>query len=103
MRTCFYIWENVYDIFDELNGKLNRMVPVIFSIGNHDVGFDALAGIKIDFNDTDNLPYYYLYNPQHKLENSTEAPEPKNRRGYHYHILGPTVHVHLDSGYTNSF
>jgi hypothetical protein len=50
------------------------MVPVIFSVGNHDVGFDALAGVKIDFSNTENLPYYFLYHPQHKLDNRTEAP-----------------------------
>ncbi len=41
------------------------------SIGNHDVGFDALSGIKLDFNDVQNLPYYYLYNPQHRINNNT--------------------------------
>lgn len=50
MRTCFYSWDNFYDIMDELNGQLNRMVPIILTVGNHDVGYNALAGIKIDFN-----------------------------------------------------
>jgi hypothetical protein len=67
MRTCFYSCDNLYDIFNSLNRDLNGMVPVIFSVGNHDVGFDALAGVKIDFSNTENLPYYFLYYPQHKL------------------------------------
>lgn len=103
MRTCFYSWDNLYDIFDELNGKLNRMVPIIFTVGNHDVGYNALAGIKIDFNQVDDLPYYFVFNPQHRLLGTNEIPDPKDRLTYHYHILGPTVHLHLDSGYVKGF
>jgi hypothetical protein len=45
MRTCYYSWDNFYKIFDNLNNhpKINRLIPLIMSIGNHDVGFDALA------------------------------------------------------------
>lgn len=53
-------------MFDGLNKKLNRLVPVIFSIGNHDVGFDALATVKLNFNNPDDIPYYFLFNPQEK-------------------------------------
>lgn len=103
MRTCFYSWDNLYDILDELNGKLNRMVPVVFTVGNHDVGYNALGGIKIDFNNIDDLPYYFLFNPQHRLLGTNDIPDPKDRLSYHYHIIGPTVHLHLDSGYVRSF
>lgn len=88
---------------NELNTQLNRLVPLILTIGNHDVGFNALAEVKIDMADTENLPYYFIYNPQHKSLGSSEIPIPKDRRSFHYHILGPTVHVHLDSGYIERF
>lgn len=45
MRTCFYSWDDLYDMLDTLNVKLNRMVPLILTIGNHDVGYDALASV----------------------------------------------------------
>lgn len=51
MRTCFYSWDTLYDMLDILNYKLNRLVPVIFTVGNHDVGYQALANVKIDFKD----------------------------------------------------
>lgn len=70
MRTCFYSWDNLYDIMDELNTQLNRLVPLILSIGNHDVGYNALATVQIDMTDTQNIPYYFLYNPQHKSSGS---------------------------------
>lgn len=47
MRTCYYSWDNFYNLFDELNNKLNRLVPLVMSVGNHDVGFDSLATAEI--------------------------------------------------------
>lgn len=52
MRTCFYSWDNLYDIMNELNTQLNRLVPLILSIGNHDVGYNALATVQIDMTDS---------------------------------------------------
>lgn len=102
MRTCFYSWDNAYDLFDGVNSKLNRLVPLVFSVGNHDVGYHAMSGNTIDFNDDYNMPYFFMFNPQHRLLNTDDVPQPKDRMGYHYHIIGPTVHLHLDSGYINS-
>jgi hypothetical protein len=45
------------------------------------------------------VPYYFLFHPQHKLSSTNPFHNLSERRTYHYHILGPTVHVHLDSGY----
>lgn len=87
-------------MLDSLNAKLNRMIPLILTIGNHDVGYNALADVKIDFDDVDDLPYYFLYNPQHTTGAEQDSvPEPKERRSYHLHILGPSVHANIDSGY----
>lgn len=99
MNTCFYSWDDMYELFEELNNRVDRLVPLVLSIGNHDVGYDALSDVKIDFNDPTDLPYYFLFNPQHTSSNPSKIPEPKDRLSYHYHILGPTVHLHLDSGY----
>ena len=73
MRTCYYSWDSIYDLMDELNSKLGRIVPLIMTVGNHDVGYNALATVELDFNDTDNLPYYFSWNPQHTI-NETEIP-----------------------------
>jgi metallophosphoesterase superfamily enzyme len=51
MRTCYYSWDNFYNIFEDLNKKLNRIVPIILTVGNHDVGFDAFATVEIDRNE----------------------------------------------------
>lgn len=43
MRSCFNSWDQFYLMFDEINKKLNRIVPIIMTVGNHDVGFDAIT------------------------------------------------------------
>jgi hypothetical protein len=48
MRTCYYSWDNFYKIFDTLNKKMDRLVPLILTVGNHDVGFDSMAGVQVD-------------------------------------------------------
>lgn len=74
MRTCFYSWDNAYDLFDEVNCKLNRLVPLVFSVGNHDVGYHAMSGNTIDFTDEYNMPYFFMFNPQHRLLNTDSVP-----------------------------
>lgn len=46
MRTCWYSWDNFYSLFDDLNNKLGRLVPIVMSVGNHDVGYDAMATVS---------------------------------------------------------
>ena len=47
IRTCYYSWDNFYDMFENVNKKLNRLVPMILTIGNHDIGFDATAAVHV--------------------------------------------------------
>ncbi len=74
MSTCFYSWDNLYDIMAEMETHVGRIVPLVLTIGNHDVGFNALANVKIDMNNYDELPYYFMFNPQHKSLGSTQIP-----------------------------
>jgi hypothetical protein len=48
-KTCYYSWDTLYFLFEGINRKLDRLVPLIFSVGNHDVGYHALASVKINF------------------------------------------------------
>lgn len=47
MRSCYYSWDNFYRMFEPVYEKLNRLVPIVMSIGNHDVGFDAFSAANI--------------------------------------------------------
>lgn len=68
MSTCYYSWDNFYEIFEGLNSKLGRLVPMILTVGNHDVGFDALATVTVKPDKEG--PFFFAYHPQHYL-NST--------------------------------
>lgn len=35
------------------------------SVGNHDVGFNALATVQLDYSSNEIIPYFFVYNPQH--------------------------------------
>jgi hypothetical protein len=101
MRTCYYSWDNFYAIFDQLNTKLNRLVPLIMSVGNHDVGFDSMATVQLD-REPEEIPLFFLYNPQHlSPDNKNNIPDLQDRSTIHSHVIGPTVHLNLDSGYVS--
>jgi hypothetical protein len=50
MLSCYYSWDTFYYLFNPLYNNLGRLVPMIFSIGNHDVGFDALNNLNVTQN-----------------------------------------------------
>jgi hypothetical protein len=101
MRTCWYSWDNFYALFDDLNRNLGRLVPIIMSVGNHDVGFDSMAAVEVSYTEEE-IPLYFMYNPQH-LNATGKVPSIYERTTNHTHVIGPTVHLHLDSGYILQF
>lgn len=64
LRTCYYNWDIFYSMFEPVYEDLGRLVPLVMSIGNHDVGFDALDDVKIS-STNEYLPLFLAYNPQH--------------------------------------
>lgn len=43
MRSCYHTWDEFYGMFEPVYDKVDRLIPIIMSVGNHDVGFDALS------------------------------------------------------------
>lgn len=37
---------------------------MIFSVGNHDIGFDAFTTVNMS-RDVDEIPFFFFFNPQH--------------------------------------
>lgn len=68
MRSCYYSWDTVYAMFEPIYTSLDRLVPIIFNVGNHDVGFDALTSNQISTT-KENLPLFFVFNPQHLSHN----------------------------------
>ena len=99
MRTCYSSWDDFYSLFEPVytHPSINRLIPLILSVGNHDVGFDALTENKITTSE-EYLPLFFVLNPQH-ASHSGDVPAVFDRLSYHSHLIGPTLHLNLDSGY----
>jgi hypothetical protein len=100
MRSCYYSIDLFLNMFEGVNKQLKRVVPLMFAIGNHDIGFNAFQDGPVDT--TENL--YYIYFPQQSKWGDNgqlvnQVPELKDRTSYYYHKLGNTVQLSLDSAY----
>ena len=73
LRTCYYSWDIFYSMFKPVYVHLNRLVPIVMSIGNHDVGFDALNPITVP-SSSEYLPLFFVYNPQHSTQDGQNVP-----------------------------
>lgn len=102
LRTCYYNWDIFYSMFEPVYEQLGRLVPIVMSIGNHDVGFDALDDVQIS-STNEYLPLFLAYNPQHLNKDKNGVPPLLERSAYHYHLIGPTIHFNMDSGYLNNY
>ncbi len=68
MRNCYYSWDNFYHMFEALFDRIGRIIPIVFTVGNHDVGFNALADVVVD-RSMANTPLFFVYNPQQAAKN----------------------------------
>jgi hypothetical protein len=103
MPSCYYSWDTFYQIFEGLNNKLGRIVPLVLTIGNHDVGFDALATVTVSPNKEG--PFFFAFHPQHynNLTSRSGIPTIEDRKSMHFHRMGKILMVNLDSGYLKTF
>ena len=62
LQSCWYCWDYLLSGFEKYNGRVNRTIPIILSVGNQDVGFNALSNTGLN---TDELPLYFTLFPQH--------------------------------------
>ena len=101
MSACYYSMDLFLRMFNDVNEKLGRLVPLMFSVGNHDIGFNAFQDGPVDV--TNNM--YYIYFPQQTVlkEGKRVLPDITDRTTYYYHTLGNTVQLSLDSGYMLSY
>jgi predicted MPP superfamily phosphohydrolase len=77
---CYYSYDTFLWAFEHEFQELNRIVPFIFSIGNHDIGFNSLANYNITVS-PQHGPLYFTYFPQ-RFENEllqTGIPSIENR------------------------
>lgn len=99
LPTCYYSYDMFLNMLASINPSSGRLIPYMFSIGNHDVGFNAMQAPS-DYDVTKNL--YYTYFPQHSVldsQGNPQVPDLVDRSTYFYHLVGNSIHISLDSGY----
>lgn len=101
LRACYYSYDKFLDQMEQIYQDIGYMVPIILALGNHDVGFDAGTGTlkTLDLSSS----FYFLYFPQHTQGASIQVPDVSHRRSHHYHRLGSTIFLVLDSGYLQGY
>ena len=106
--TCYFTWDNMLRSFAQSTLTAGRLVPFLFSIGNHDVGLNPLSNrdLKIDLEG----PLYMIFFPQHTVKDTNneqkqinKVPDINERKSYHYHTFGKILFYNLDTGYLTYF
>jgi hypothetical protein len=99
LPACYYTWDTFLRYFEQATPS--QLIPIFSTVGNHDVGMNAMGGATVTL---DNYgPLYMFYLPQHLGSDNVSVPALNERRTYYYHLIGNTAHITLDSGYITTF
>lgn len=106
MPACAYTWDSYLKMFGQLTASLGYLMPMVLTVGNHDVGLNELPGINITVNNYG--PAYHIYFPQHYDRNLDghviqRVPPIKNRRTVFGYSFSNVHYLSLDSGYLHGF
>jgi len=47
LNTCFYTWDWYLGDIEKIFSEIGYMFPIVWAVGNHDVGLNELPGINI--------------------------------------------------------
>eukprot|EP00330_Aristerostoma_sp_ATCC50986_P002568 CAMPEP_0114587106 /NCGR_PEP_ID=MMETSP0125-20121206/10151_1 /TAXON_ID=485358 ORGANISM="Aristerostoma sp., Strain ATCC 50986" /NCGR_SAMPLE_ID=MMETSP0125 /ASSEMBLY_ACC=CAM_ASM_000245 /LENGTH=271 /DNA_ID=CAMNT_0001782855 /DNA_START=1054 /DNA_END=1866 /DNA_ORIENTATION=+ len=109
MLTCWYSWDEFFWMFENLGDKLNKVIPLVAGVGNHDVGYDAGSTLNINKEDP---PHWFKFMPQHLkpapndtigVDNIVAVPDFNERRTYFHHTFSGAVFLSLDSDYVYDY
>jgi hypothetical protein len=63
MPSCAYTWDYFLTMYGRITTTIGYLMPIVLTVGNHDVGLNELPGVNITVNNYG--PAYFLYFPQH--------------------------------------
>jgi hypothetical protein len=98
--TCYRPWDYFlinlpYDKYDPITDT-TRIVPLLMSVGNHDMGVYSYAGVDIKHNTHE--PVFKHWFPQHT--SLGDLPSVQDRRSYYAQEFGDKLLImSLDAGY----
>lgn len=62
MPACAYTWDYFFKMYEGMVDQIGYLMPMVLTVGNHDVGLNELPGINITI---DNYgPAFFVYFPQ---------------------------------------
>lgn len=99
IKSCYYTWDGFLQPLELIGQRIGRLIPFIFSIGNHEVGLNDYSGRKMPIDEDG--PLYFSWFAQNTILNQTKKtiPSPSQRTAYQYHIIADTLLFSLDTGY----
>ena len=63
MPACAYTWDYFLTQYGRITATLGYLMPIVLTVGNHDVGLNELPGVNVTINNYG--PAYFIYFPQH--------------------------------------
>lgn len=70
IKHCYYSWDLLLETFEQQFTQVGRLIPFIFSVGNHDVGYNDNANYNITVSEEEG-PYYFSFFPQSTNDDSS--------------------------------
>lgn len=98
IQACWACWDNFLKMFNQVNEEAGRLIPLIFALGNHDIGYNAKSGVKPN---PKAYSLYFHYVPQH-IEGNV-VPHAKSRKSYFAHKVRDMVFFSMDSMYLKDY
>lgn len=104
--ACAYTWDYFLGMYGKITSTLGYLMPLVLTVGNHDVGLNELPGINITI--SNHGPAYFLYFPQHYDQTADgkilkQIPPLQRRRTVFDYSFSNVNYVCLDSGYLHGF
>jgi hypothetical protein len=101
--ACYFTWDYFLNEFKMLDQTVGRLVPLLFSVGNHDVGMNTMINQTLSISNEG--PAYFMYFPQSTIvsNGALQVPPIDQRPSYHYHTFGKVLHWNIDSGYLSPY
>ena len=102
--ACAYTWDFFLSMIEGISNEVGYIIPLVLTVGNHDVGLNELSGTNVSLDNT----AYFKYFPQqfHRDANGSitdKVPPVNARRSYLHFKFGNVVYLTLDSGYLHGF
>jgi acid phosphatase type 7 len=102
--ACAYTWDFFLNMIEGISNEVGYIIPLVLTVGNHDVGLNELSGINITLDKTP----FFIYFPQHFHRDASgnitnKVPPINNRSSFNRYIFGNVIYITLDSGYLHGF